>query len=93
MDKYGLIGYRSDIRSPSVTSIESFRMRISMPFKRNYEIPSVDELPESAQFDPELKGINVTIPYKEEKVLPFLESDYLTRSACHRCSERHSCES
>jgi shikimate dehydrogenase len=39
----------------------------------NYEIPNIDALPEVLGSNPELKGLNVTIPYKE-KVIPFLDS-------------------
>ena len=39
----------------------------------NYEIPTIDELPEIIDRNPNLKGLNVTIPYKE-KVIPFLDS-------------------
>ena len=39
----------------------------------NFEIPSIDALPEVLASNPELKGLNVTIPYKE-KVISFLDS-------------------
>ena len=39
----------------------------------NFEIPSIDELEEVLAVNPNLKGLNVTIPYKE-KVLNFLDS-------------------
>ena len=39
----------------------------------NFEIPSIDILPEILDSNPELKGLNVTIPYKE-KVMPFLDN-------------------
>ena len=39
----------------------------------NYEIASIDELTEILDTTPELRGLNVTIPYKE-KVIPFLDS-------------------
>jgi shikimate dehydrogenase len=44
----------------------------------NFEIPSIDELPEVLSSNPDLKGLNVTIPYKE-KVMPFL--DYISPEA------------
>ncbi|HWI94302.1 MAG TPA: shikimate dehydrogenase [Flavisolibacter sp.] len=37
----------------------------------NFELPSIDEFPNLIANNPELKGLNVTIPYKEE-VLQFL---------------------
>lgn len=39
----------------------------------NFEIPSIDDLAEVLARNPELKGLNVTRPYKE-KVIPFLDS-------------------
>lgn len=39
----------------------------------NFEIPSIDDLAEVLARNPELKGLNVTIPYKE-KVIPLLDS-------------------
>ena len=37
----------------------------------NFELASIDELPELLRDNPSIKGLNVTIPYKED-VLPFL---------------------
>lgn len=39
----------------------------------NFEIPSIDLLPEIIASNPELRGLNVTIPYKE-KVISFLDN-------------------
>ena len=44
----------------------------------NFDIKDIKQLPEIVENTPKLKGLNVTIPYKEE-VLPFLDS--LSRSA------------
>lgn len=38
----------------------------------NYEIPNIEELPEILASFPELKGLNVTIPYKQ-KVIDYLD--------------------
>lgn len=38
----------------------------------NYEIPDIEELPEILASFPELKGLNVTIPYKQ-KVIDYLD--------------------
>ena len=40
---------------------------------QNFELASIDELPELAKNTQGLEGLNITIPYKEE-VLPFLHS-------------------
>ena len=73
MDKYGLIGYPLG----HSFSISYFNQRfhdedIDAVYE-NFEIPSIDILPEVLSQNPELKGLNVTIPYKE-KVIPFLDS-------------------
>ena len=73
MDKYGLIGYPLG-HSFSISYFnQMFQDENIDAVYENYEIPSIDELPEVLSSNPELKGINVTIPYKE-KVLPFLDS-------------------
>ena len=73
MDKYGLIGYPLG-HSFSISYFnQKFQDENIDAVYENYEIPSIDALPEVLSLNPELKGINVTIPYKE-KVLPFLDS-------------------
>jgi len=73
MDKYGLIGYPLG----HSFSISYFNQRftdegINAKYM-NFEIPSIDELPVVIAKHPELRGLNVTIPYKE-KVMNFLDS-------------------
>jgi len=73
MDKYGLIGYPLG----HSFSISYFNQKfadegINAKYL-NFEIPSIDELPEVIAKHPELRGLNVTIPYKE-KVMDFLDS-------------------
>jgi len=73
MEKYGLIGYPLG----HSFSISYFNQRfadegIDATYE-NFEIPTIDELPEIIARNPELRGLNVTIPYKE-KVIPFLDS-------------------
>ena len=73
MDKYGLIGY------PLVHSFSQNYFNAKLENERinaryiNFEIPSIDDLAEVLARNPELKGLNVTRPYKE-KVIPFLDS-------------------
>lgn len=73
MDKYGLIGYPLG----HSFSISYFNQRFKDEgidaVYENYEIPDIDTLTEVLDSNPELKGLNVTIPYKE-KVIPFLDS-------------------
>lgn len=78
MDKYGLIGYPLG-HSFSVSYFnQKFSDEGTDAVYENFEIPTVDALPEVLGSNPNLKGLNVTIPYKE-KVIPFL--DYLTPEA------------
>ena len=73
MDKYGLIGYPLG-HSFSISYFnQKFQDEGIDAVYENYEIPSIDALPEVLGSNPELKGLNVTIPYKE-KVIPFLDS-------------------
>ena len=73
MDKYGLIGYPLG----HSFSISYFNQKfadegINAKYE-NFEIASIDILPEILDKNPELKGLNVTIPYKE-KVMPYLDN-------------------
>ena len=73
MDKYGLIGYPLG----HSFSISYFNQKfadegINAKYE-NFEIASIDELTEVLDRNPNLRGLNVTIPYKE-KVIPFLDS-------------------
>jgi shikimate dehydrogenase len=73
MDKYGLIGYPLG----HSFSISYFNQKfadenIDAEYV-NFEIPSIDDLQEILDTNPDLLGLNVTIPYKE-KVIPFLDS-------------------
>lgn len=72
MDKYGLIGYPLG-HSFSISYFnEKFENeRIDAQYI-NFEIPDIDELPEVLATNPELKGLNVTIPYKEQ-VIKYLD--------------------
>ena len=73
MDKYGLIGYPLG-HSFSISYFnQKFHDEDIDAVYENYEIPTIDALPEVLSSNPELKGLNVTIPYKE-KVIPFLDN-------------------
>ena len=73
MDKYGLIGYPLG-HSFSISYFnQKFTDENIDAVYENYEIPSIEILPEVLGQNPELRGLNVTIPYKE-KVIPFLDS-------------------
>ena len=73
MDKYGLIGYPLG-HSFSISYFnEKFANEHIDAEYINFEIPTIDDLQEVLASTPQLKGLNVTIPYKE-KVIRFLDS-------------------
>ena len=73
MEKYGLIGYPLG-HSFSISYFnQMFQDEGIDAMYENFEIPTIDALPEVLDSNPNLRGLNVTIPYKE-KVLPFLDS-------------------
>ena len=73
MEKYGLIGYPLG-HSFSISYFnQKFKDEDIDAVYENYEIPTIDALSEVLDMNPELCGLNVTIPYKE-KVLPYLDS-------------------
>ncbi len=78
MDKYGLIGYPLGHSFSVSYHNQRFADEGINAKYINFEIPSIDELPEVLGSNPELKGLNVTIPYKE-KVIEFL--DYISPEA------------
>ena len=72
MDKYGLIGYPLG----HSFSVNYFNQKfvdegIDATYE-NFEIPTIDILTEILDTNPNLRGLNVTIPYKE-KVIPYLD--------------------
>ena len=73
MDKYGLIGYPLG-HSFSISYFnEKFQNECIDACYINFEIPSIEDLHEVLDSTPELKGLNVTIPYKQ-KVIPYLDA-------------------
>ena len=72
MDKYGLIGYPLG-HSFSVSFFnEKFANEGINARYINFEIPNIEDLPEILASTPELKGLNVTIPYKQ-KVISYID--------------------
>ena len=72
MNLYGLIGYPlSHSFSKKYFNDRFEKEGIENCRYENFPLPSINELPALIQSNSELKGINVTIPYKEA-VIPFL---------------------
>lgn len=72
MQKYGLIGYplgHSFSRNYFNQKFESENIDAQY---LNFEIPSIKDFKEVLKENPELNGLNVTIPYKEQ-VIPYLD--------------------
>jgi shikimate dehydrogenase len=73
MDKYGLIGYPLE-HSFSISYFnEKFENEGIDAQYVNFEIPDIKDLLEILDSSPNLKGFNVTIPYKE-KVIGYLDA-------------------
>jgi shikimate dehydrogenase len=51
----------------------------------NFELPSIGQFPELIETHPDLKGINITIPYKEE-VLQYLDQSHDTVKEIGACN-------
>lgn len=72
MDKYGLIGYPLD-HSFSISYFnEKFESEGIDAVYENFEIPQIEDVKEIIDSNPDLKGLNVTIPYKQQ-VLKYIK--------------------
>lgn len=72
MDKYGLIGYPLK-HSFSISYFnEKFQSENIDAEYVNFEIPRIEDFPEVVAENINLRGLNVTIPYKEQ-VIPYLD--------------------
>lgn len=72
MDKYGLIGYPLGHSFSMGFFNEKFSNEGLDACYVNFELPDIGGFPEVLAANPELRGLNVTIPYKE-KVMGFLD--------------------
>lgn len=72
MDKYGLIGYPL-AHSFSISYFnEKFENEGIDAVYENFEIPQIEDVKEIIDSNPDLKGLNVTIPYKQQ-VLKYIK--------------------
>ncbi|MFW5830860.1 MAG: shikimate dehydrogenase family protein [Prolixibacteraceae bacterium] len=78
MEKYGLIGYPLTHSFSKHFFNEKFEKERINAFYENFELKEISLFPGVIGNNPDLKGLNVTIPYKEQ-VIPYL--DELNESA------------
>lgn len=71
MKKYGLIGFPLTHSFSKRFFTEKFEIEKIDSTYNNFEIDDISKFPEIIKNNPEIIGLNVTIPYKE-KVIPFL---------------------
>jgi shikimate dehydrogenase len=72
--KFGLIGKNIAYSFSKKYFTEKFSSDLFDDFTyENFDIKSIADFPETLKNNPDLKGLNVTIPYKEE-IIPFLDT-------------------
>ena len=72
MDTYGLIGYPLGHSFSRKFFTEKFEKEGIDAQYLNFEIPSIEEFPDIIKNTPGLRGLNVTIPYKQQ-VMQYLD--------------------
>jgi shikimate dehydrogenase len=72
MDKYGLIGYPLGHSFSKTYFNQKFAAEKTDAEYVNFEIPTIKELKNVLKDNPDLKGLNVTLPYKTQ-VIPLLD--------------------
>ena len=72
MTTYGLIGYPLGHSFSRKFFTEKFEKEGIDAQYLNFEIPSIEEFPDIIKNNPELRGLNVTIPYKQQ-VMQYLD--------------------
>jgi shikimate dehydrogenase len=72
MKRYGLIGYPLTHSFSKRYFTEKFEGEKINSTYENFEIDTIEKFPEIIKNNPEIIGLNVTIPYKE-KVIPYLD--------------------
>ncbi|PKP16417.1 MAG: shikimate dehydrogenase, partial [Bacteroidetes bacterium HGW-Bacteroidetes-23] len=72
MQNYGLIG-KNISYSFSKSFFEDFFLKKNLPHKYTlFDIESISDFPDILTKNPSLKGLNVTIPYKQQ-IIPYLD--------------------
>jgi shikimate dehydrogenase len=72
-NKFGLIGKNIQYSFSKMYFTDKFSKELIGNFSyENFDIPSIDHFKKIIENNPDLKGLNVTIPYKES-VIPYLD--------------------
>lgn len=71
-NSYGLIGRNISYSFSKRYFSEKFEKEDISAEYLNFDLPEISSFPDLLQDRPQLKGVNVTIPYKEE-IIPFLD--------------------
>ncbi len=75
--RFGLIGRKIDYSFSRKFFSDKFE-REQLPYSyENFDLDRIEEFPEVLNKYPDLKGLNVTIPYKEA-IIPFLDELHIT---------------
>jgi len=73
MRGYGLVGYPLSHSFSSKYFADKFtRESIADSYYRNFPLEDITRLPALVHQNPDLRGLNITIPYKEQ-VIPFMD--------------------
>lgn len=72
MDKYGIIGNPLGHSFSKGFFTEKFAREGTDAQYINFQIPDINRFPEILKENPELRGLNVTLPYKSD-IIPFLD--------------------
>ena len=77
MDKYGLIGNNIDYSFSKTFFNSKFKKEERTDSYENFDIPDLSQFSEVLRKNPKLKGLNVTIPFKESiiKYLDIIDSN------------------
>ena len=77
---FGLIGKNIDYSFSKGYFNNKFELSGLPHYYDNFDIPTIEAFPEIIKEHPELRGLNVTIPYKEA-VIPYLDK-------LHKCAQK-----
>jgi shikimate dehydrogenase len=83
MKRFGLIGKTLKHSFSKNYFTQKFaEQRIIDCTYENFELQSIDELPALIQNNPDIKGLNITIPYKEEALAFLNEKNEIVEAVC-----------